>query len=191
MIPQQFMQKAHELAMNQSKAHGIPARQIIELANRKGQEIAENFGANKDIVLAGTLLMDCQLGPAMERGDVAQHTALAADRARELFDEFPEIDAETQGKVLACILEHHGAESFNCIESEICCNADCYRFLSVEGFLLSVRYLRDMSFESLLQILRNKVAEKRQALSLPPCTEELEPEIALIQELLDRMPQEA
>lgn len=188
MLDRTFLKQAEELARVQSDEYHIPAWQVIELANKKGQQLAEKLGADKDIVLAGTLLMDCQLGPAMQAGDVGQHTVLAAKRARELFAESPEIDIQTQDKIIACIMEHHGVETFSCIESEICCNADCYRFLSVEGFLLSVRYLRDMPFESLIKILRDKAAEKRQALSLPVCVQELAGDIDSIKELLDRMP---
>jgi hypothetical protein len=113
---------------------------------------------------------------------------MAAAQAKAMFADYPEIDQASQNKIIACILEHHGVQTFACLESEVCCNADCYRFASVEGFILSVRYLRDMAVPALLDILRAKVAEKKATLTLQVCIKELTPQCHIIEQMLAQLP---
>ena len=74
--------------------------------------------------------MDSMLGTAMTEKRLNEHTKMAIEKAEELFRDFPELTEEEKGTILSCIREHHGAERFSSVESEICCNADCYKFLS-------------------------------------------------------------
>jgi len=188
MLSKSFLHQAEQLARAQSKQYGVPIAEQIDQINGKALELASKLGADPDIVLAGALLMDCQLGAAMAQNKLAQHSQMAAAKAKTMFAGYPEIDQTSQNKIIACILEHHGAQTFACLESEVCCNADCYRFASVEGFILSVRYLRDMTMPALIDILRAKVAEKKAALTLPTCIKELTPQYQVIEQLLAQLP---
>jgi hypothetical protein len=143
-IIDKLLQRAKEFALEQSKQTGAPSTFNLELSNEKGQWLAEKLGADKKIVLIGTSLMDCQLGLAMKQGKIAKHIELSAQKMEEILAGFPEIDNITKKKIIYCVKQHHGAEKFHSLEAEICCNADCYRFASLKGFVDGLRSFGDM-----------------------------------------------
>ena len=191
MMPKGFTTQAARFMHGQIEKYGLPSHALEGIASRKAQELADKLGASKEIVRAGTALMDCQLGEASAQGKAKAHMAMGADWANGLFGKFPEIPQETRQNILACITEHHGTEKFTTLESEVCCNADCYKFASVEGFFLAIRFTRDLPLDTLIKILGEKVEEKWKALSLDVCRKELEPQYKLLKEFLKYLPSQA
>ncbi len=180
MISEELIQTAKDFAYDQAKLFGTPALPHIELANEEGQKLADALGADKKIVLLGTLLMDCVLGQAIKQGKRAEHAEICAAKAGELLDRFKEVEQSEKDNVLVCIRQHHGAEKFETKEAEICCNADCYRFASIKGVLGGMRMGREMPIEELVSLYKGKVEEKWSALSLDACRKELEPQYRAI-----------
>lgn len=187
MVPKEFLQQAQKLTTIEVNKFNPPLLNLFEIANKQAQKLAKQLKANQDIVGAGAWLMDAQLPRATAEGKAQEHIAWGLQEAEKLLHEFPEIILETRNNILACIVEHHGAVKFTTVESEICCNADCYKFVSVEGFVTAVRSLRDMPFDSLIRILNDKLEEKWNALSLKICIDELEPQYKLIKQLLGKL----
>lgn len=179
-----LLQKAKEFALEQSKITGAPSIFNLKLSNEKGQWLAEELGADKTIVLIGTSLMDCQLGLVMKQGKIDKHIEMSAKKTEELLAKFPKINSETKEKIVYCVRQHHGAKKFHSLEAEICCNADCYRFASIKGFVDVLRTFGDISTIELLKLLDSKADEKWQALSLHICKKELEPQYKLIKTFL-------
>jgi len=85
MVPQELIEKAKEFAYSQTKKYEALITLYLDLANEKGQELAKLLKADKDIVLAGTLLMDCMLGTALKEGRLPEHIEMSAQKAKELF----------------------------------------------------------------------------------------------------------
>ncbi|HUV72480.1 MAG TPA: hypothetical protein VMW25_05745 [Clostridia bacterium] len=179
-----LLQSVKEFAFAQTKETGAPSLFNLNLSNKKGQWLAEKLGANKGIVLAGTLLMDCQLGQAMKLGKIAEHIEMSAKKADELLTEFPDIDNETKEKIVYCVRQHHGTEKFHSLEAEICCNADCYRFASLRGFVDGLRSFENMSTDGVLKLLDSKADEKWHSLSLDICKKELKQQYQLIKSFI-------
>jgi hypothetical protein len=179
----EFLQEAKKLAYGENETSPIPLTDLItEIAKR----IAKELGANVDIVIAGTLLMDCALGQALKENRRNEHIKMSLDKASELIDNST-LSEDEKENVRHCILEHHGANNFYSLESEICCNADCYKFISVKGFSFWIRYGRNMSFEDMVNLLEEKVDEKWNALSLYICKKELVEQHNLIIEFLKNL----
>jgi len=181
-----FLVEAKKLAYNETKKNGTPPIPIINLSTEIGKRIAKELGASVEIVEAGTLLMDCALGQALKENRRAEHIKMSFDKAKKLLEKFS-LTEEEKENILHCILEHHGASKFYSLESEICCNADCYRFLSIKGFIFQVKYGRDMSFEDMTDLLKEKVDEKWNALSLDIPKKELKSQYKLIIEILKNL----
>jgi hypothetical protein len=179
-----LLQRAKEFALEQSKQTGAPSTFNLELSNEKGQWLAEKLGADKEIVLIGTSLMDCQLGLAMKQGEIANHIEMSAQKTEELLADFPEVDSVTREKIIYCVKQHHATGKFHSLEAEICCNAGCYRFASLKGFVDGLRSFSDMSTNELLELLDSKSDEKWHALSLDICKKELEPQYKLIKSFI-------
>jgi hypothetical protein len=183
---EEFLQKAKKLAYNETEKYGTPAVPIINLSTDIGKKIAKKIGANVGIVEAGTLLMDCALGQALKENRRKEHVKMSLEKANLLMDNSTLSENEKEN-ICNCILEHHGTDKFYSLESEICCNADCYRFILAKGFAFQIRYGRDMSFSDMVDLLKEKVNEKWNALSLDICKKELAEEYNLITEFLKKM----
>lgn len=167
--------KAKEMAIGEISKFGIPKMEHFILANDKGQKLAEELGADKDIVLLGTVLMDLKIGQCMKEGRLAEHVTDSSLAAQAFLQPF-NLDAEVYEKIINCIESHHGVNNYHCLEAEICANADCYRFLSPAGFFhgLMIFSGRGLSFIDCLTQLDKKIDEKYAILSLGICRKELE-----------------
>jgi hypothetical protein len=178
--------KAKQIAYEDSEKNGVPSKFQIDFSVEKATQIGQKVGANIEIVTIGSYLMDCMLGTAYKQGKLKEHIQMSADKAKELFENYPELTEEEKRNVLACILEHHGTSKFTTLESEVCCNADCYKFASVKGMLGSLKYMRDMELGDIIKLFDQKADEKWNALSLPECKKDLTEEYKAIKELLER-----
>ena len=169
----EIIEKAKQLAEKES---GKKVRTLFTIANEQGQILAKKLGANQEIVALGTLFMDLKLKQAMAENRIEDHTEMSYNAAKEFLDQF-ELDSKTKEKILNCVKEHHGVKEFSCIESEICCNADCYKFLHPKGILQYIHILmeRNENFLEAITGAESKLEEKHNILSLDICKEELEP----------------
>lgn len=172
---QEIIKQAEVLAIKEINQYNIPKMEHFVLANEKGQELAELLGVNKDIVLLGTILMDLKIGQCMKENRLAEHAQESSLEAQKFLKQF-DLDENTLKKIVSCIEQHHGADNYYCLEAEICANADCYRFLSPEGFFhgLIIFGNRSKSLTEALINLEKKVEEKYKILSLDICKKELE-----------------
>src|SRR3990167_4924855 len=185
MIPAALLEKARKIAYDEATEYRSPAIAHLDLANAQGQRLAKRSGAREDIVLLGTLLMDCMLGRALAANAREKHIDMSAVRAQELMSEFPEVTEEEKQNVLSCVREHHGAVKFSTLESEVCCNADCYRFASIKGCLGGMVNSRSMPLDEMIDLYSKKADEKWNALSLDICKEELRTQYEAIKKLLN------
>ncbi len=188
MVPEEFLKATETLANSEADARGAPSRFQIALSADVGDRLAKTLAADREVVRAGTLLMDCGLGCAMAEGRQKEHARISAEMAGDLIARFPEISEEAGGRnILACVLEHHGGRArFHSAESEICCNADCCRFLTVGGVMGGMGGLRDMPLSGMAQLFLAKAEEKWAALSIPALKEELEPQYRAVKEFFSQ-----
>jgi len=180
--------KAREWALEEIKKNGTPAVGHFEISNLKGQELAKKFGADKDIVMVGTMLMDIKLGECLKEGKVSEHIARGGQATKEFLEQF-KVAKRTKEKIINCVTAHHGTASYTCKEAEICANADCYRFLSPKGFFTYCNLLgkRTDNLSEYTKQLEYKVDEKWKALSLDFCKEELKPYYEMFKELFKNL----
>ncbi len=180
---EEFLIEARKLAYSEVEKTNMPVKLHVDLATEIGKRLAEELGANVDIVEAGTLLMDCLIGQALRENRPKEHIKMSLDKANELLDKFL-LSEEEKENIRHCVIEHHGVDKFYSLESEICCNADCYRFISIKGFSFAMRYLRDMPFKDLVALLNEKANEKWNALSLDIAKKEITPQYEVILQIL-------
>jgi pimeloyl-CoA synthetase len=184
----EIIEKAREWAMKEiEKYGGSPSKMNFDTSLKKGIELAEKFNADKKIVMLGCILMDIKLAECKNQGIIQEHVAKSVEASEEFLKQF-DLDEGTTRKIVACIAEHHGAEKFNCMESEICANADCYRFIyprNVFNFLADLM-LGGKSLQESLEFVEKKLDEKHNILSLDVCKEELEHYYGQFKELLTK-----
>ncbi len=151
------------------------SKEHIYVAFEKGKSLAKYYEADEDIVLIGVYLMDYKLKDAKKLGKKQEHTTMAAEFARDFLNDY-NITKEEKDKIINCIEAHHGKIPFQCIEAEICANADCYRFISSTGVFAYMCFLATKldDLEAILTKVMEKMNEKYKILSLDKVKEELE-----------------
>lgn len=180
MITPQLISKIKEF----TKIDG-PMETHQQIANEAGQRIAEKLNADSNIVLLGTLLMDCVIGIAIKENRLADHVVMCHQKTKELLDLDPDITNVEKNNVLACVLEHHGVPKFSTLESEIVCNSDCYRFSSIKGTFFFFRYFRQMPDSELINLIKIKFQEKRNAITLDIVKDELKDQLIAIENYIN------
>jgi hypothetical protein len=184
---EKIINKAEEFALSEIEKYGTPKMEHFRLSIKKGQELAEKLEAEKDIVMLGTILMDLKLGECLKENKLTEHVGRSSKASGEFLEQF-DLSEEVKNKIISCVEEHHGVEKFSCKESEICANADCYRFIHPRGVLAYLTLLgkRYDDFEDCLTQLTKKMEEKYNILSIDICKEELESDYKIIKELIKK-----
>jgi|SRR3989344_7007210 len=186
---EEFLIEVRKFVYSKIEATGVPSKPQVEFATKIGKRLAKNLGANIDIVEVGTLLMDSMLGEAYKQSRGEEHAKMALKETDNLLVQ-SSLSEEEKENIRQCVLEHHGVSKFYSLESEICCNADCYKFTSIKGFLISLRYTKERPFRELVNLLTEKLNEKWNALSLNVCKNELTPQHKIIVGLLEELSEE-
>ena len=88
----------------------------------------------------GVYLMDLKHGQAFQENRANEHVSMSSEVSKT-FLESHNIDHPSLLKIINCIEAHHREIPFTSLESEICANADCYKFIHPRGFFLFLAIL--------------------------------------------------
>jgi len=181
----QIIEIARKAALEDINKYGSPPLTLFEISNQAGQKIAALLKANSQLVMLGTLLMDFKLGEAFSQNKLSAHVQMSRYAAEALLKS-NKLSSDQLDIVLNCIDGHHKTVVWKYLESEVCANADCYRFLTPDGIISFITDLgkRGMSLQEIKNYCLLKVEEKWGILSLPMCKKELEPNYLLLKKLL-------
>jgi len=185
MITEKIIQSISNFVKAQIEKDGAPSQFHVDLSNEKGQQLAKVLNANKNIVLLGTLLKDCMIGEAIKQGKIGVHVKMGEAKAKNLLSTFPELTEDETSNILACVREHHGTEKFTSLESEICCNADCYMFSSVRGVLGGMIFGNRMEIAEYVKLYSMKADEKWNTLTIDICKKELKEQYLAIKKFFE------
>jgi len=180
-----IIEKALKFALKDIEKYGSPQDSLFNSVNHEGQRLAKLLKADENVVMLGTILMDCKLGEAISQNKIKEHSQMSAMAAREFLSKNG-VQEDIIKKVEDCALYHHGIDKYPCIEAEICTNADCYKFLlpkNIFSFIAGVRARNDLSYEDTIKFAYDKMEEKRKALSLDICIKELDPYYKMFKQL--------
>lgn len=167
-------EKAVQMAREEINKYGMPSMFQFDLSLREGERLASELNADSEIVKIGIALMDIMLGKAAKEGMQAQHVQISKDFAEQFLKQF-NLSENTVADIINCVEAHHGRIPFNCIEAEICANADCYRFIHPKGVLyyFTVVGRRFNNFDKELNQVELKLDEKMKIASIPSVKTEL------------------
>lgn len=174
---EQLIKKADQLNRDEMNKYNSEVVKLYELAQETGIKLAKNLNADENIVKIAIAMMDSKLPEAQALGDLKQHIPMAIEVTKELLKETDALTEKQKKNIIKCVEEHHGTEHFYSIESEIVCNADCYKFIHPKGVFdyCSILGRRFHDLKKELAQLEYKMDEKYQALSLDIVKKELKP----------------
>lgn len=158
----------------------------IYVAFEYGEKLADYYHADKDIVTISLYLMDSKLKEAGKLGKKQEHTNMASEFAKEFLKDYDLTDEEFN-KIINSIESHHGKIPFQCIEAEICANADCYRFIHPKGVFAYFTFLTTKldHLEDQIKKVKAKLEEKHKMISLDITKNDLEENYEMFLKLFD------
>ncbi len=163
-----------QLAVVEIMNYGIPTLDDYNDVANVSIELGKKLGANLSVIKLGSRFLDIKLGEANKEKKTSEHITKALGFAKDFLGNYP-LEEDVKQKVFTCITEHHD-KKFSCIESEICANANCYKFL-VPKKILKMFYnwrQRGYNFEEIFLIAEEKVDQKWNSLTLDICKKELQ-----------------
>jgi len=183
-----IIEEANKFAISEIEKFKSPHMNHFHIANKEGQILAEHFGADANIVMLGTILMDCKLGECIKNGNAPAHIKESYDRAKLFLDNY-DIEEDLKNQILNCVEAHHNTKLAKSIEAEIVANADCYRFLSPAGIFTSIQLFgkRTDNISEIMNSVDKKVEEKWNILSLDLCKDELKDSYEAIKYLINNL----
>lgn len=149
---------------------------LHDICLKAGIRLAKEYGADENIVKIALSMMDSKLPEASYLGKPKEHISMSSDVTKELLKDIDFLSEHDKENIIKCVEEHHGVEKYFSIESEVCANADCYKFVHPKGVLFYSSMLgrRFHDFNKELDQLEFKLNEKYNAISLPLVKDELE-----------------
>lgn len=132
--------------------------------------------------------MDIKLKEATKLGKKKEHDLLATEFAKEFLKDYI-LTKEEYHKIINCIEAHHKRVPYECIEAEICANADCYRFIHPKGVFAYENFLATKinNLEEIAKKLKDKLEEKEKIISLDKTKKNLEEYTKIFKEMFEKI----
>lgn len=174
---EELIKKAEQFNIEQIRKYNPDMEHLHDLSFKAAMKLAKEYQADEKIVRIAIAMMDSKLPEANHLGIPKQHITMSKEATQELIKDVSCLTDNEKENIIKCVEEHHGVEEFYSIESEVCANADCYKFVHPKGFLFYQSMLgrRLHNFAKELEQLNFKLNEKHNAISLPLVKYELEP----------------
>lgn len=173
-----------ELMYKQTQINKAPAWLLTELAIRKGKELSKKYDVDERLVLTSLYLAHTVFSPIW-KGDIQKnHSNLSSEFVKKYLDEW-NVDKNEQEIILNAIKAHHNKVPTKSKVAEVVKNAECFKFVTVEGSLILLHELgiRQVPFEEAVNKVIQKMEQKKSLLTLAECKREAEENCIKILEL--------
>jgi hypothetical protein len=175
---------SRSLMRKQTLKNKAPAWLLTELAIAKGKELAKRQGVEERLVLASLYLSHTIFSPVWGSRTLSNHPILSARFTKKQLDRWGVGDKDKK-IILNAIEAHHGKVRAKTKVAEIVKNAECFKFVSVQGSLIWLHELgqRQIPYDLAVERVILKMEEKRKLLTLPECKREAEKNCRVIKKL--------
>ncbi|MCD4756391.1 hypothetical protein K8R20_02130 [bacterium] len=164
-----------ELMHKQTQKNKAPAWLLTELAIKKGRELSKAHDVDERLVLTSLYLAHTIFSPIW-KGDIQKnHSKLSSEFVKTYLDEW-NVDKDEQEIILNSIEAHHNKVSTKSKIAEVVKNAECFKFVTVEGSLIWLHELgiRQVPFEEAVDKVIQKMEQKKGLLTFDDCIKEAE-----------------
>lgn len=166
---------SEDLMREQTLKNGAPSWLLTELAIRWGKELSRKYNVEERLVLASLYLAHTIFSTEWG-GDIQKnHPKLSAEFVKKYLIEW-NVDANEQSIILNAIEAHHNHIPATSKVAEVVKNAECYKFITIEGSLILLHDLgsRHIPFDEATNMVIQKMEQKRNLLTLDDCIQDAE-----------------
>jgi Fe2+ or Zn2+ uptake regulation protein len=170
-----IVEKARELMYKQTQINKAPAWGLTELAIEKGKELAKKYGEDERLIVV-SLYLAHTVFDRIWKGEIQKaHPRLSAEFVKDYLKEW-KVPEEEQKIIVNAIQAHHNHVKTETKIAEIVKNAECFKFVTVEGSLIWLHELgiRQIDYEEAKEKVIKKMEQKRSLLTLEDCIKEAE-----------------
>ncbi|MEI6426011.1 MAG: hypothetical protein WCO66_01525 [Candidatus Absconditabacteria bacterium] len=169
------IESSRKLMYKQTEINKAPARLLTEIAIKKGQELCKIYNIDETLVLVSLYLAHTVFSPIWDGETQKNHPELSAKFVKQYLDDWS-VSKDDQLIILNAIEAHHNKIPTNSIVAEIVKNAECFKFISIEGSLIWLHELglRQVPFDESVDKVIQKMGQKKQLLTLERCKLEAE-----------------
>lgn len=188
MIKMDIINLSKELMHKQAQKNKAPAWLLTEIAIKKGKELSKKYDVDERLVLISLYLAHTIFSPIW-KGDVQKnHPKLSSKFVKKYLDEW-NIDKNEQEIILNAIEAHHNKIPTKSKIAEVVKNAECFKFVTIEGSLILLHELglRQIPFKEAVDKVIQKMEQKKSLLTFDNCIQEAEKNCNKILELLKKV----
>jgi len=179
---------SRELMRKQTQKNKAPPLLLTEIIIKKGKELSNKHSVDERLVLTSLYLAHTIFSPIWKGEIQKNHSKLSADFVKKYLDEW-KVNKQEQEIILNSIEAHHGKVPTKSKIAEVVKNAECFKFVTVEGSLIWLHELglRQVPFEEAVDKVIEKMEQKRNHLTFPDCIKEAEENCNKILEIFGRV----
>ena len=164
--------EAKKLMYNQTIKNKAPSWLLTMLAVNVGKELAEEYDVDENIVVLTLYLQHLVFDPVTKGEIQKNHPELSATfvENNKLLKKW-NIPENERNIVLEAIRSHHKKEKSKNLIVEVIKNAECQKFITIEGALIWLHELglRGYDFEKAKELVFYKMNQKKLLLTLEKC----------------------
>ena len=166
---------SRELMYKQTQKNKSPAWLLTEIAVKKGKELSKKYNVDERLVLTSLYLAHTIFTAEFEHDTTKNHPELSAEFAKKYLNEW-KVSKKEQEIILNAIEAHHNKVPAKSKIAEVMKNAECFKFVTVEGSLIWLHELgiRKVSYDEAVKRVIQKMEEKKKLITLPELKEEVE-----------------
>lgn len=170
-----IVSNSRELMRQQTDINKAPSWLLTELAVKKWRELAARYNTDEKLVVVSLYLAHTVFDPEWKWEVQKHHPKLSAAFVKPYLNErwVSQVD---QNIILNAIEAHHNHIPTQSLIAEIVKNAECYKFITVEGSLIRLHelWLRWISLNESVEKVIQKMEQKKALLTLDACKAEAE-----------------
>lgn len=168
--------------------NGAPTWALTELAVAKGEELAKKYHVDRELVVAALYLAHICFSKKINGKIQGNHEELSARSAEKYLKRWKVGPRKTM-IILNAIRAHHEKVKAESKIAEVMKNAECFKFLTVEGAVIYLHDLgrRGLSLSDAVRQVRHKAKQKLGYISLPGIKREALRSFQATNKLLDSL----
>ncbi len=170
-----LVENSRQLMYKQTIKNKSPSWLLTELAIKKGRELSKKYNVNERLVLTSLYLAHVVFSNVWKGKVQKNHPKLSSNFVKPYLNKWC-VNQKEQDIILNSIEAHHDKVLTKSLIAEVVKNAECFKFVTVEGSLIWLYELgrRHVPFEEAVEKVIEKMEQKRRLLTLKDCKKEAE-----------------
>lgn len=162
-----LVELSKKLMHRQTKKNGAPPWRLTEIAVAKGKVLSKKYKVDSELVITALYLAHTIFSKIVQDNIQKNHEDLSANFAEKYLKKW-KVSPTKRNIILNCIRAHHEKVKTESKIAEVMKNAECFKFITIEGALVYIHHLgtRNIPFEKAIYLANAKAKQKLSYITL-------------------------